>query len=261
MTGQLDGQVAVITAGSTGIGFGIASAFLGDGARVVIANRSVERGHDALRRLDAGDRAEFKQTDVTDRAQVDELIDTAAERFGAVDILVNCAGGGDDWAMIDSLTDEAWQNAFDLNCSSAFWATRRALSYMLPRQHGRIINISSIEGKHASTVAVSQYVMGKHALNGLTKATAVEYASQGIRCNAILPGPIETEMMQAGGATVASLTGITYEEYIGRYAQSTMTKKLNTVEQVAGMALLLAGPLGDGMTGTLYNVDAGTLPF
>lgn len=257
----LDGRVAVVTAGSTGIGFGIARAFLDDGARVVIANRSAEKGRDALRRLDAGDRAAFTAVDVTDRVQVDALIDSAAGRFGSVDILVNCAGGGDDWAMIDSLTDDAWQHAFDLNCSSAFWATRRALRYMLPNHYGRIINISSIEGKHASTVAVSQYVMGKHALNGLTKATAVEYASEGIRCNAILPGPIETEMMQAGGATVATLTGISYEEYIGRYAQSTMTKQLNTVEQVAGMALLLAGPLGDGMTGTLYNVDAGTLPF
>ena len=73
-----------------------------------------------------------------------------------------------------------------------------------PKRYGRIINISSIEGKHASKMAVSHYIMGKHAMNGLTKATAAEYAQQGIRCNAICPGPIETELMKDAGAQVAA---------------------------------------------------------
>ena len=261
MAGSLDGKVAVITAGSTGIGFGIAQAFVGEGATVVLGNRSEEKGAHALERLNAGDRAVFKKTDALDCAQVEELIDFAVEKFGSVDILVNCAGGSDGWAMIDSLSNEAWQKAFDWNCSSAFWATRRALKYMLPKGYGRIINISSIEGKHASKMAVSHYIMGKHAMNGLTKATAAEYATQGIRCNAICPGPIETELMQEAGAQVAQAAGITYEQFLDEFAQDTMTKELNTVEQVAGMALLLAGPLGNGMTGTLYNVDAGTVPY
>jgi NAD(P)-dependent dehydrogenase (short-subunit alcohol dehydrogenase family) len=110
-------------------------------------------------------------------------------------------------------------------------------------------------------MAVSHYIMGKHAMNGLTKATAAEYALQGIRCNAICPGPIETELMQDAGAQVAAAAGITYEQFLDEFAQDTLTKELQTVEQVAGMALLLAGPLGNGMTGTLYNVDGGTAPF
>ena len=203
----------------------------------------------------------FKATDALECDQVEALVDFAVETFGGIDILVNCAGGSDGWAMIDSLSNEAWQKAFEWNCSSAFWATRRALKYMLPKQYGRIINISSIEGKHASKVAVSHYIMGKHAMNGLTKATAVEYALQGIRCNSICPGPIETELMKEAGAQVAASAGITYEQFLDEFAQDTMTKELNTVEQVAGMALLLAGPLGNGMTGTLYNVDAGTVPY
>ena len=259
--GQLDGKVAVITAGSTGIGFAIAKAFVDEGASVVLGNRSEEKGAHALERLNAGDRAKFKKTDALVCEQVEELVDYAAETYGSVDILVNCAGGSDGWAMIDSLSNEAWQKAFEWNCSSAFWATRRALKYMLPKQYGRIINISSIEGKHASKMAVSHYIMGKHAMNGLTKATAAEYALQGIRCNAICPGPIETELMQEAGAQVAAAAGITYEQFLDEFAQDTMTKELNTVEQVAGMALLLAGPLGNGMTGTLYNVDAGTVPY
>jgi NAD(P)-dependent dehydrogenase (short-subunit alcohol dehydrogenase family) len=261
MAGQLEGQVAVITAGSTGIGFAIAKAFVGEGASVVLANRSEEKGAHALERLNVGDRATFKQTDVLERAQVDALIDFAVEKYGTIDILVNAAGGSDGWAMIDSLSDEAWQKAFDWNCASAFWATRRALATMLPKKYGRIINISSIEGKHASKMAVSHYIMGKHAMNGLTKATAAEYAQQGIRCNAICPGPIETELMQEAGAQVAAAAGISYEQFLDEFAQDTLTKELNTVEQVAGMALLLAGPLGNGLTGTLFNVDAGTVPY
>ncbi len=259
--GSLDGKVAVITAGSTGIGFGIAEAFLSEGASVVLGNRSEEKGARALERLGAGDRAVFKATDALECDQVEALVDFAVERFGSIDILVNCAGGADGYALIDSLTNEAWQKAFDWNCSSAFWGTRRALKYMLPKQDGRIINISSIEGKQATKMAVGHYVMGKHAMNGLTKATAAEYALQGIRCNAICPGPIETDMMKEAGPGAAESVGLTYEQFMHEFAQDTMTKELNTVEQVAGMAVLLAGPLGNGMTGCLYNVDAGTVPY
>ncbi len=261
MAGSLDGKIAAITAGSTGIGFGVAQAFLAEGASVVLGNRSEEKGAYALERLAAGDRAVFKKTDALIRAEVDEFVDYTVDHFGTIDILVNCAGGSDAWALIGELSDEAWQKAFDWNCSSAFWGTRRALATMVPKGYGRIINMSSIEGKLASKVAVSHYIMGKHAMNGLTKATAVEYAQQGITCNAICPGPIETELMQDAGAQVAAAAGITYEQFLDEFAQDTLTKKLNTVEQVAGMAVLLAGPLGDGMTGTLFNVDGGTSPY
>ena len=91
--GQLDGKVAVITAGSTGIGFAIAKAFVEEGASVVLGNRSEEKGAHALERLNAGDRAKFKKTDALVCEQVEELVDYAAETYGSVDILVNCAGG------------------------------------------------------------------------------------------------------------------------------------------------------------------------
>jgi 3-hydroxybutyrate dehydrogenase len=259
--GSLDGKVAVITAGSTGIGFGIAKAFIDEGASVVLGNRSEEKGASALERLAAGNRASFVKTDVLDRPQVDALIDATADTYGSVDILVNCAGGSDGWALIDSLSDEAWQKGMDWNVGSAFWATRRALKYMLPNKYGRILNIASIEGKLASKVAVSHYIAGKHAMIGLTKATAVEYAQQGITCNAICPGPIETELMQDAGAQVAEASGITYEQFLQEFANDTLTKELQTVDQVAAMAVVLAGPLGRGMTASTYNVDGGTSPF
>ena len=261
MGGSLEGRVAVITAGSTGIGFGIAKAFTDEGATVVLANRSPEKGQHALDRLNVGDRAIFVKTDALVRDEIDALIDSTVEKFGKIDILVNCAGGSDGWALIDSLSDEAWDKAMIWNCTNAFWSTRRALKYMVPAGYGRIINISSIEGKLASKVAVSHYVTGKHAVIGLTKATAVEYAQAGLTANAICPGPIETELMQEAGAMVAEASGISYEQFLDEFAQDTLTKELQTVEQVAGMALLLAGPLGRGMTGGAYNVDGGTTPF
>lgn len=261
MAGSLEGKVAVITAGSTGIGFGIAQAFVAEGAKVVLGNRSEEKGQHALDRLNVGDRAIFVKTDALVREEVDNLIDTAAKHFGTVDILVNCAGGSDGWAMVGDLSDEAWEKGLIWNASSAFWASRRALKYMLPQHYGRIINISSIEGKIASKVAVSHYIAGKHAMIGLTKATAVEYGTSGVTCNAICPGPVETELMKDAGAQVAAASGITYEQFLQEFANDCLTKELQTVEQVAGMALLLAGPLGNGMTGATYNVDGGSAPF
>jgi 3-hydroxybutyrate dehydrogenase/3-oxoacyl-[acyl-carrier protein] reductase len=248
--GQLDGKVAVITAGSTGIGFGIAKAFVDEGATVVLGNRSEEKGAHALARLNAGDRAVFKATDALVCEQVEALIDFAAEKYGSVDILVNCAGGSDGWAMIDSLSNEAWQKAFDWNCSSAFWATRRALKYMLPKQYGRIINISSIEGKLASKMAVSHYIMGKHAMNGLTKATAAEYATQGIRCNAICPGTVDSpslqERLRATGDYEAARKAFIARQPIGRIGQP---------EEVADLALYLAG--ATYTTGQIHVIDGG----
>lgn len=259
--GSLDGKVAVITAGSTGIGFGIAKAFVDEGATVVLGNRSAEKGQHALDRLNAGDRAAFIATDALDRSSVDNLVDSAAAKFGTVDIMVNCAGGSDGWALVGDLSDEAWDKGLAWNASSAFWGTRAALKYMLPQGYGRIINIASIEGKIASKVAVSHYIAGKHAMIGLTKATAVEYGTSGVTCNAICPGPIETELMQDAGAQVAEASGITYEQFLQEFANDCLTKELQTVEQVAGMAVLLAGPLGNGMTGGTYNVDGGSAPF
>ena len=259
--GTLEGRVAVITAGSTGIGFGIAQAFIAEGASVVLGNRDEKKGEYALERLAAGDRAVFKKTDALEREQVDALVDFAVEKYGKLDIIVNCAGGCDGWALIGELSDEAWLKGLEWNASTAFWGTRRALKYMLPAGHGRIINIASIEGKIASKVAVSHYIAGKHAMIGLTKATAVEYGTTGVTCNAICPGPIETELMKDAGAQVAEASGITYEAFLEDFANDCLTKELQTVEQVAGMAVLLAGPLGNGMTGATYNVDGGSAPF
>jgi NAD(P)-dependent dehydrogenase (short-subunit alcohol dehydrogenase family) len=257
-TPLLDKRVAVITGGTRGIGRGIAEAFAAQGAAVVLGGRSPEKGERALDEMGIADRAMFVPCDVRRREDVENLIDQAVKRYGSADIMVNNAGGSDRFALVHEMTDEAWQNALDFNLNAAFWGSRRALRYMLERGWGRIINISSVEGKQANKPAVAHYITNKHAINGLTKAVAYEYGTNGITCNAICPGAIETDTMKELGPQAAAGAGITYEQFLESYAKESALKRLNKVEEVAAMATLLASEVGGGITGALINVDGGT---
>jgi NAD(P)-dependent dehydrogenase (short-subunit alcohol dehydrogenase family) len=254
----LDKRVAVITGATRGIGRGIAQAFLAQGAAVVIGGKSIDKGEQAVEELGGTDLVTFVQCDVRRQEDVNHLIDETAKHYGSVDILVNNAGGTDGWALVHELSDDAWQNALNWNLNAVFWGTRRALKYMLDQGHGRIINISSVEGKQGNKPAVSHYITNKHAINGFTKAVAHEYGTKGITCNAICPGAIETDIMKVAGPVVAEQAGITYEQFLDNYAQESAIKRLNTVEEVAAMATLLASDVGAGITGALINVDGGT---
>lgn len=257
----LEERVAVITGGSRGLGRGIGEAFLAEGARIVFNGRSEEKGQRAIEEMGAGERATFVQGDARVQADVERLVDTAVERYGGVDIVVNNAGGSSGFAEVAQLSDEAWQEAADWILNAAFWATRRALPAMERNGWGRIINISSVEGKSVKKPLASHYATFKHALHGFTKAVAVEYSPRGITCNAICPGAVETDLMRITGASAAKAAGVTYEEFLDGYAQETLTKKINTVEEVAAVALLLASEAGAGITGTTINVDGGTSPY
>ncbi len=258
--GKLDGKVAVITSGSTGIGRGIAQAFLEEGAMVVINGRDVEKGARALKELNAGERGHFIRGDVTVREDIDAVVDGAVEKFGRIDILVNNAGGLIKTAPVASLADEDWDYAVKWNLYSAFWASRKALGYMLPQNSGRIINISSVEGKHGKP-AIPAYVTCKHALIGLTKAIAKENGTSGVTCNAICPGLVWTDVLVATGPDSAKEMGLTFEEMVDQFAQETALKRISTVEEVAAVAVLLASDVAAGITGSAYNVDGGTAAY
>jgi 3-hydroxybutyrate dehydrogenase/3-oxoacyl-[acyl-carrier protein] reductase len=256
--GHLEKRVAVITGGTRGIGRGIAEQFLAQGAAVVVSGKSEAKGKQAVEEMGGGDRVSFVACDVRDQQQIENLVDETVKRYGSVDVLVNNAGGTDGWALVHELSDDAWQNALNWNINAVFWATRRALKYMLENQWGRIINISSVEGKQGNKPAVSHYITNKHAINGFTKAVAHEYGQQGITCNAICPGAIETDLMKEAGPGAAAQAGITYQQFLDNYAKESAIKRLNTVEEVAAMAALLASEVGGGITGALLNVDGGT---
>ncbi|WP_328505208.1 SDR family NAD(P)-dependent oxidoreductase [Streptomyces sp. NBC_00391] len=257
-TGSLDGRVAVITGSTRSIGRAIAEAFLADGATVVLSGRSEIKGKQALEELQAGDKAVFHTCDSSRQSDIEALVDWTVERFGRLDVMVNNVGGTEGFAPVHELSDEAWHKALDLNLNAYFYGTRRALKPMLEGGWGRVINISSVEGKQANKPAISHYITNKHAIHGLTKATAFEYGTMGITCNAICPGAVDTDLMRAAGPAAAEAEGISYEEWLARFAEHAATKKITTVEQIAGVASLLASDAGAGITGTLISVDGGT---
>ena len=258
--GDLDGRVAAITGGTRGIGRAIAEAFLRDGASVVITGRDAAKGKRALDEMSGGDRVHFVQGDAGTQADCEGAIDQTVARYGRIDILVNNAGGSANNAPVAELTDEAMEYGIRINLWSTFWCSRRALAHMIPQQWGRIMNISSVEGK-VGKPGLSCYVVGKHAVNGLTKSMAHEVGTVGITVNALCPGAIETDMMREEGAKAAASMGMAYEELLAWFSSESAIKRLNDVEDVALVASLLASEAGAGITGAMISIDGGTAPY
>ena len=257
--GKLDGKVAAVTGGTRGIGRAIADAIIEEGGSVAINGRSADKGEQALAEMNVGSRAIFVQGDVLKREDCEKLVDAAVSTFGTIDIMVNNAGGSGGFAPVAQMSDEAWLECLDWCLNHTFWCSRRALQTMEKNGSGRIINISSVEGRHANKAAVSHYITNKHAINGLTRAIAFEYGPLGITCNAICPGAIETDIMQAAGPQAAEAMGITYEQFLDSYAKESSIKRLNTLEEVAAMAILLCSHAGGGINGAILDVHGGTL--
>lgn len=257
---KLENRVAAVTGGSAGIGRAIVEAFLEEGAKVTIMARNADKANKVLEELGAGDRLVFIQGDAMIQADVEGFVDKTVEAFGSVDILVNNAGGAYDLAPTVDLSDRAWDDVIKWNLYSTFWGTRRALKTMLANKWGRIINISSVEGKHGKPV-VTAYTAAKHGVNGLTKSVAQEVGTEGVTINAICPGIIITDIVRDSGPDTAKAMGITYEELIDMYSQDSAIKRPNLVEEVAAVALLLASDAGAGITGAAYSVDGGTAQY
>ncbi len=258
--GVLDGQVACITGGTRGIGRAIAEAFVREGANVVINGRSENKGRQAVAEMNAGDAVHFIAADIKQRQNCDDLVDATVAKYGRIDILVANAGGGSDYAPIVDLTDEAMQNAMVFSFWHTFWTMRKAFGYMIPQRSGRVIAISSVEGKIGKPT-ISPYVASKHAINGLVKSASKEVGTVGITVNALCPGAIETDEMKTEGPGAAAAMGITYEGLLDIFANESAIKRLNEVEDVANVALLLASPAGAGITGSLISIDGGTSPY
>ena len=257
---QLEGKVAAVTGGTRGIGLGIAKAFLDQGASVAVNGRSADKGQQALDRLAAGDRAAFFAGDVTKQADTEGFVDQTIARFGRIDILVNNAGGGGELLPCVEMSDESWNLVIDWNLNSTFWATRRALKAMIPHQWGRIINVSSVEGKQGKPV-LSAYCAAKHGINGFTKAVAQEVGTLGITVNSLCPGLVLTDIVLENGPSTAEAMGISFEEMVAMYTQESAIKRTITIEEVAAMAVLLASDAGSGITGAMLSIDGGTAGY
>lgn len=259
--GKLDGKVACITGGTRSIGRGIAEAFVAEGAKVVVNGRDAAKGEQCLAEMDAGENVAFYAGDSSKQEAVEGLIDFTIDHFGQLDICCLNSGGVLMTAPVAQMTDEEWRLEVDWNLNHVFWGMRRALQHMIPRESGRVIVTSSVEGKLGKP-GIPGYSATKHAVNGLVKAAAREVGTLGITVNAILPGIIETDIVRETGPDSAVAMGVgTYEALIEMFSSESAIKRPNTVEEVGAVAVLLASDAARNMTGCMFPVDGGTMPY
>ena len=256
----LAGRVAAVTGGTAGIGRGIAEAYLAQGAKVAVMARNEAKAQAMLDALDAGDNCIFIQSDAMVQADVEGFVDETIARLGQLDILVNNAGGATDLQPVALLSDEAFDGAIKWNLYSTFWSSRRMINHMVEREYGRIINISSVEGK-LGKAAMAGYAAAKHAVNGLTKSMAQEVGTSGVTVNAICPGLVITDIVRENGPDTAEAMGLTFDEMVDMFSQESALKRPTTEPEIASLAVLLASEQGSGITGQAISVDGGTTPY
>ncbi len=252
---NLGNKTAIVTGGAMGIGFGIAYRLAEAGAQVVIADMNEQVGTAAAKELnDAGFKAAFIKTDASSEQQVQDAIAFAVTTFGGVDILVNNAG---IYPMIPvmQMTAADFEKILSVNLKSVFLFTKYAAEVMIKQgRGGKIINVTSIDAVHPSSVGLAVYDASKHGLWGFTKNTALELAQHNIQVNAVAPGGIATPGTGAGTKTTPQM-----EEVLKQFAEKIPMKRMGEADDIGKVALFLASELAGYMTGSQVVVDGGVL--
>ena len=249
MSNRLQNKVALVTAAGQGIGRAIAEAFIAEGASVV----ATDLADDKLKDLKA---KKLQKLDVRAQDNVDALAKTVAGEFGALDILVNCAGYVANGSVLDC-TDKDWDFSFDLNVKSMHRMIKAFLPAMLEQKAGSIVNISSAVSSIRGVPNRYAYGATKAAVIGLTKAVAADFIKQGIRCNAVCPGTIESPSLEERIATAAKETGRSLEQVRQSFIDRQPMGRLGTAAEVAALALFLASDEASYITGQAHLVDGG----
>jgi NAD(P)-dependent dehydrogenase (short-subunit alcohol dehydrogenase family) len=254
MPGTLNGKVALVTGGASGIGRATALAFAREGAKLVIADMNEEGGHQTSHMItENGGEAIFVKTDVTSASAVEALISKAVETYGRLDCAHNNAGisgagiGGEHRALTAEYPAERWQQVIVINLTGVWLCMKYEIAQMLTQGGGTIVNTASGAGLVGLPYACA-YVASKHGVVGLTKTAALEYAQQGIRVNCVCPGYIQTPMTEGGLSNPERRARIIASEPIGR---------LGTPEEVAEAVVWLCSDAASFVTGHTMTVDGG----
>ncbi|MEK7763742.1 MAG: SDR family oxidoreductase [Nitrospirota bacterium] len=245
---RLQGKVAIITGGNAGIGEAIAKAFVREGASVVITGRRQKELDRVVNDIMKEQGKAFAVAgSVTDELHVQETVRQTVRQFGQLDILVNNAGVGDFGKRLHEIDDATWTQVFDVNLTGVFRMTRAVLPQMLKQGKGAIVNISSI----ASVIGLPSlpvYAASKGGLDALTRALAVDYAKDGIRCNVVNPGLIDTPM-------AAPL--MSNSELLDPILSHYPIRRAGKPEEVANMVLYLVSDEATWVTGGTFPIDGG----
>src|SRR6266853_3068091 len=246
----MSSSVVLITGALTGIGRATAVAFAKDGARVVASGRRQAEGNALEAELRSlGAEAAFIRADVRREDDVSSLIDQTVARFGRIDAAVNAAGTEGRPGPVTEQTAESYAATFDTNVLGTLLSIKHELRVMLPQGHGSIINVSSTYGR-AGAPGAALYVGSKHAVEGFTKAAALEFAESGVRINVVAPGPIETGMLNRFTGTPEKKTAL---------ISGVPMKRIGRPEEVAAAILFLASDKASFITGASLAADGGKL--
>ena len=249
--GRLDGKVAVITGGGTGIGAATATRFRAEGADVLVMGRRPE----PLARVAMATGAVAITGDAANAEDAKAAVKAAVERFGGLDILVANAGGGGGGAALDT-DDRRWDEGIRLNLSTAFVTAREALPALLDRGGGAIVFVSSLAGLFAGP-GMAGYVTAKHALIGLTRSLARDYGPRGVRVNVVCPGWVRTPIGDDQMDILARRRGMSRDEAYALATSNLPLRRPGEPEELASIMLFLASDDSSIMTGTVLVADGG----
>ncbi len=251
---RLQNKVAVVTGAASGMGKAIAILYAKEGAKVVVSDINLEAANQTVEEIKTnGGDAIAVLANVAKEEDIQNLIDTAVNQYGTLDILVNNAGIMDNFEPASDIEDEKWERIFAINTTSVMRATRKALSIFLEKQSGVIINVASAGGLQGARAGAA-YTASKHAVVGFTKNTGYMYATKGIRCNAIAPGGVETNIS-------SSMTGVNQFGMERIQPGLAINPRVGKPEDIANIALFLASDESSFVNGTVITGDAGWTAF
>ena len=252
---MLHGKTALVTGSTSGIGLGIAKALAAQGANIMLNGFGDVQGPQAEVAA-LGVQVDYHGADMGKPAEIADMIARTHTVFGGIDILVNNAGI-QHVARIENFSVDRWDAIIAINLSSAFHATRLALTGMLAANWGRIINVASVHGLVASAEK-SAYVAAKHGVVGLTKAVALENATTGVTCNAICPGWVLTPLVQKQVDAKAAAQNISNAAATRQLlGEKEPSMQFTTPEELGALAVFLCSPAGNNVRGVAWNMDGG----
>ena len=249
MAGQLDGKVALVTGGGSGIGQATALLFAREGAKVVVADITVEGGEETVKQVkDAGGEAAFVKTDVSKASDVEAMVKKTVEVYGSLDCAFNNAGVGGGAKPTIDCTEEEFDQTIAVNLTGVWLCMKYEIQHMLSQGSGAIVNTASAAGL-IGFPSLPDYVASKHGVVGLTKTAALEYAKSGIRVNAVCPGVVQTPMVERGAQMLPGFDEMAVSmEPVGRFGQPA---------EIGEAVVWLCSDAASFVTGTPMQVDGG----